>query len=103
MSDDDLGLFIEGWTSEDDDAVANAEFFLESDSESFNAFIEDRVPVARARRPISIADTAAKLALHVWSSLSAEEKYNQIAASLRHEQQNITFHKLPNALNLTTL
>jgi len=98
MEDDKLGLFIDGWNSDDDVAVELGEF-LESDSESFNAFMEE--PVIRQRAPVSIADTAAKLALQMWSNMTPAQKHQQIATALRNDKQNITFHKLPTALNLT--
>lgn len=103
MSDEeDIGLFIDGWDSEDEEAVALGDY-LESDSESsYNAFIEERA-APRTRQPVSIADTAAKMALQLWSNMTATEKHQKISASLRKDQQQQTFHKLPSHLNLTAL
>ena len=99
MGEEDLGLFIDGW-NEDDEEIEQLGEYLESDSESFNAFMEESV-VRVKRVPMSIEDTAAKLALHLWSNLSADEKRQQISASLRNDNQNQTYHKLPTHLNLT--
>jgi len=103
---DDLDLFIDGWddnelelaTLEDLDDYAE---FLESDSESLGAFIDDAIPVIRSGGRPTIADTQATIALHIWSSLTNEEKNSQISTALQRDQQQITFHRLPSALYLT--
>ena len=88
-------MFIEGW---DDEDIIDTGNYIESDSDSYNAFLEE--PISRRLRP-SIADTTATVALRLWSTKSAAEKKSQIATALKSDHEKTTFHRLPSALNLT--